>query len=564
MMRRMDGVTRALRSGVPRPILWPWLQFLLAFCAFTLVLVVARGDMLWTSSLMNPDEAELLAEGRSAATDLFPYRDYTSSTHLFLWPFALGVLGELGVPLTLVTAHVIGGLSYVMLATTGWFLMMRRIGGVRASLLVLPTATVLLMGYTSDGNADFLSMPSEALPLVILSVAALVMLAPTGPMSTGQLVVGSVVAGLALWAKPQCGPVAVALIAACVFMTIVERQRSEGATPPVDVVLSIARSGALALLAFVSPTLVLLAVMQLGGTLDEFTSEPVAVMWNYTGHREGVVGPDLVDRLAGVARFATSFPFAAAWALGGLLSMSLLNRLDSMMLRGLGLTAFVLPIAAALTCLLPISGLFPHYANFVYFGCLMASCVAVRLATPGQDDITAGRWVEGTYFGVSFAVVGMLMMAVVPGHLSDLAGEARRALAGDGFSFRNEVPRDATPLAAACPAGSRVVVWGWASELYAYYDWVPASRYANATWLISPSAHQEEYASVLLGELRRDPPDCIVEALGPAFFAGLDPAGTLGAVVPRVSPLLASCYRRSDASTFDGRAVTLYRRVADC
>jgi hypothetical protein len=156
------------------------------------------------------------------------------------------------------------------------------------------------------------------------------------------------------------------------------------------------------------------------------------------------------------------------------------------------------------------------------------------------------------------------MMAAVPGQLSDLAGQARRALEGDGLSFRNEVPRGASPLGAACPADSRVLAWGWASELYAYYDWLPASRFANATWLINPGDRQAEYGSTLLGELDRNPPDCIVEALGPSFFANIDPAKTLSAVVPGASSLLDSCYTRSETKTFDDRPVTLYRRTADC
>ena len=44
---------------------------------------------------------------------------------------------------------------------------MRRIGGARATLLVLPTTLLLLMGY-GPGTSDFLSMTSEALPLVLL------------------------------------------------------------------------------------------------------------------------------------------------------------------------------------------------------------------------------------------------------------------------------------------------------------------------------------------------------------------------------------------------------------
>jgi hypothetical protein len=531
-----------------------------------LLLVLVRGNLLWTAGMQNPDEAELMAEGRSAGTDLFPYRGYTSSTHLFLWPFTLGVLDRFGVPMTLVTAHVIGGLSYVFLSTTGWFLMMRRIGGVRAALLVLPTALVLLVGY-ANGTSDFLSMTSEALPLVILCIAALVMLGPNRPMSSRRLAVGSIVAGLAMWAKPQAGPVAVALIAACVLITFVERQRSEREGSPVTAIRFVIRSGILGLVAFVTPTVVFLGLMALGGTLDDFAREPVAAMWGYAADRDvtqGVVAPSLDDRLAGLAAFASSFPFAAAWALGGLLSISLVARLESKLLRGLAVAAVVLPVAAALTCLLPIYPLFPHYANFIYLGCLLASCVAVRLVDPGRVDTTYGRWVEGTYFGVAFAVVGMLMLSVVPGQLRDMAGQARSAVTGDGLSFRNEVHRDATPLGAACPADSRVLTWGWASELYAYYDWEPASRYANSTWLMNPGEHQAEYGRILQRELEQNPPNCIVEALGPAFFYSIDPATTLRDVVPGTSPLLDACYTRSEEVTFEQKPVTLYHRDADC
>ena len=393
------------------------------------------------------------------------------------------------------------------------------------------------------------------------------MLGPGHPMTNRQLVIGGLVAGLAVWAKPQSGPVAAAFVGACVVMACVEHQRAGSAASRRGVVPHLVRSMALAVVAFIAPTVLFLGVMMLGGTLDEFAREPVASMWGYAADRDvsqGIVAPPLTSRLAGLAGFATSFPFAVVWALGGLLTMPLLASLGSRLLRVLGLTAYLLPLAATLICLLPIYPLFPHYATFLYVGCLLATCVAVRLAVPGQDDRTGGRWVEGTYGAVSLAVVAMLMLPTVPGQVKDLAQRSGSAIKGDGFAFDNAIPRTATRLGVACPPGSRVLVWGWASELYAYYDWTPASRYANATWLIYANSKQAEYASILEGELRRDPPGCIVEALGPPFFAGIDPANTLTTLVPGASSLLESCYTGSDETTFDGRPVRLYHRTSTC
>ena len=89
----------------------------LMMTAVLLVLAVElRGLYLASSTMMNPDEAELLAAGRRAALNLLPYVTYTTPTYLVAWPFALGVLAALGVPMTLPTAHVLSALEYIRLA----------------------------------------------------------------------------------------------------------------------------------------------------------------------------------------------------------------------------------------------------------------------------------------------------------------------------------------------------------------------------------------------------------------------------------------------------------------
>jgi hypothetical protein len=290
-------------------------------------------------------------------------------------------------------------------------------------------------------------------------------------------------------------------------------------------------------------------------------------MWNYTAHRDvtqGVVAPSLPDRIHGVWDLAKSYKFAISGAMAAVLYASSLVRVRTWPLRTVGLVAILLPVAAGFASLLPLHPLFPHYANLLYLGSLLASCVAVRLAEPAALGNRQGWWVEIARLGAALVVVGALVVVVVSPRFADMRVNARRIVTGEALWYNQQPRRDATSLGAQCPAGSHVEVWGWASELYAYYDWVPASRYVNASWVVYPGGHQREYLQIMRAELAQDPPECIVEALGPAFFAGLDPAGTIGSVVPGASQLLESCYLRSDETLFDGRGVTLYRRTVSC
>ena len=85
-----------------------------------ILLVLLRGESLVSSSLFDPNEATLLAWGKEATRDLLPYKTYTATGVLYLWPLFLGILGELAVPLSLITAHILSGLAYTYLAVVGW------------------------------------------------------------------------------------------------------------------------------------------------------------------------------------------------------------------------------------------------------------------------------------------------------------------------------------------------------------------------------------------------------------------------------------------------------------
>jgi hypothetical protein len=99
-------------------------------------------------------------------------------------------------------------------------------------------------------------------------------------------------------------------------------------------------------------------------------------------------------------------------------------------------------------------------------------------------------------------------------------------------------------LRSNCPEGARVMVWGWAAELYSYNDWTPASRYVDSTWQLEFPSKRAVYLRRLEMELAARPPACIIEAVGPAFFGGFGVDRTMTATLPVLSGFLGRCYAR--------------------
>jgi hypothetical protein len=95
-----------------------------------------------------------------------------------------------------------------------------------------------------------------------------------------------------------------------------------------------------------------------------------------------------------------------------------------------------------------------------------------------------------------------------------------------------------------CPGGSSVFVYGYANELYSYYNWNPASEFLVENWAADGKAPPGNVVKLLVSQLKSSPPRCIVQAVGPAYFGDIPASATLHEDVPALSPLLRSCYRR--------------------
>ncbi len=284
----LGGILTPIRSRLGR------VAPLMMAVVLVVIVVELRGRFLASSATYNPDEAELLAAGRRAALNLVPYVTYTTPTYLIGWPFALGVLADLGVPMTLPTAHVLSALAYVAFALIGWVAVSRRLGWIAAGLLILPTAVALFAAHSTRPR-DFLALGTELLPaFLVLAGAAVLVIPGTGRPTRRRLAVACVLAGSSLWAMPQIAPLALALCLVGVLLRALPEPIEADATgePPHGVAptdrRAVLRDLAVAGVAFAVPTMVVLGILVVTGMLPRFLAEPVALIRSYVETRQGV------------------------------------------------------------------------------------------------------------------------------------------------------------------------------------------------------------------------------------------------------------------------------------
>jgi hypothetical protein len=539
------------------------------------LLVVLRGSALLTHGVFNPDEAELLALGRRASANLIPYQTYTTSTSLYLWPLFLGILTKIGIPMTLPIAHLLSGLFYVYLVVVGWYFFYRQHGWKWATAIVAPPALYLFAGVTS---VDFLSLGTELLPIAILMTGMLILFPAGREVPLARLAGGSLVCGAAIWAKPQVAPLAFGVVVSGVIIRELER-RKLAQTPGSWRDSRITRDALIALGSFLLPSILSVLVILLAGEMSAFWHETVMAILSYSAgaHHVGPSGNGTVaERAQLVGAFLLTMPFAAVWVLGGLLGWSW-SRRDGRT-RWLELLAWLAPVALAVLSLSILPILYPHYGNLVYAGALASGIVGCRVA---RVDKLSGK-VEPTNTNVLVAVVALASLVAILavsqtawGQLAFLRGYVTTAITKQELPAVDPYSFNASQLRTWCPDNATVQVWGWEAELYAYYDWMPATRYVDTEWQLFSSGESKYLKAALLHDLEASRPACIVEAIGPGFFEDGATFLPISSVIPAAQPFLSSWYVRRQAQLGSlsegapqiggqGQSVTVYVRRNVC
>ncbi|WP_156023324.1 hypothetical protein [Terracoccus sp. 273MFTsu3.1] len=512
--------------------------------------IAIRWNAIGYTGWFNPDEAELLAAGRRAAMQVWmPMATSSANTYLVLWPTTLGLLDLLGVPMSLRTAHTLSTGAYAAVIAMVWIATARRWGFVRTAVFIVPAAYWMLARYS-----DFFQMGSELPSVLLLVVGAVLAFTPGRAVSARRLAVVAALASLAPWFKVQSGLLAVGLVISACGFAFLSRDSVWTRREWTQRLLLLALGG-------LGPTAVLLAVMAVGGTLDLFWDEPVEFLRAYLTHNVKGLGyglgettAPLTEKLRGFVVSVLTNAFAFSWALLGLVALWSGTRNQAGRLARIAVWS--IPMLAALATLLVMYPIYVHYLNFLFAGTAIAAIAAAGLA-PAETIPDRGPSLLARRLPAWALLTTMVFLLAAVEHQG--ASPAPPAVAH----------QDEEDIAALCPRGSSVFVWGWAAELYAYYDWRPASRYVTYGLLLAKTPNQGHYRARFLQELTDDPPTCVVNAIGPAWFGDDAAATPLENEIPDTGGWLHRCYVPNrvvlrPAAAPEPELIDVWTRRSDC
>ena len=423
--------------------------------AFVALLVWLRGDALLSPLAFNPDEAELLADGKRAMLSLVPYRDYTTPTFLFVWPLALGLLGKLGFALTLPTAHLLSGIVYLSLIVAGWYMLSRYVHWLYALACITPAAVVLFVGKAATGerwiNTDFFSLGTELLPIAFLTGALLLVHTGNPLRWRPRLALAALLIGSSVLAKPQAFPLSLGVLVASVAAVSAqegfaladagtEARRNLRGVATWAVVFGLRACDRRARLDDVGAYV---ACVLPGARVVRSRLRVPAIDGRQSGlwsrHRVQSASPRSRVRSSQFHSHTSSFLPPATTVSGRCSSPSAWpsgrRRRGLVVLVGVTLTGLVAAFVSY-----PV---YTHYLNFVYAGCVFAavsSCAVLGPRSPRQVTTRSGWYRIGSVIAVA-ALIGVAVRRRRHGHHQGAAGQGiveRAVRSGQGCTGRGD------------------------------------------------------------------------------------------------------------------------------
>ena len=485
----------------------------LLLAAFVGVAVMSRGALIGSPAVLNPDEAELFAQARGALRNPVPYTTWNTSTTGPMCVLIVALIGALGFPLTIPFAHLLSSVLFGVLGYFGYVLAARTSMG-RVAALLATAFWWLPMVFAIHGSVDFGALQNEMIPITL--VVSLMLFRPDLLARRPWLYsVMGLLGALAIGSKYQMAPLVAVVLVVQLVLAGDLRWRT--------LVINAARFAAGAL----APALVLVGAMLISPNVDVSALRQTAAFLDYYGSRV-----PLGDRLHNTASVMSRTNVALLLVAVAWLAVLSTRRVAALRLALVG--------TGAVAVFLGGMG-FGHYLIVFYLSVAMAFGLPLR---PGARVVP---FVRGT--ASSAAILVVLFVGGWLASFGPSVGLAERTKVSDLY---RALTSDATGLYPAiapdCPAGSRVFVWGWASELYVFHDWENAFLFVQTQQQIEVAPNREPGLAMVREVIDDDATDCVIDAVGSPFFA-YGAEFSLTTYYPEVAPLLAAEYRRVEPGT---------------
>jgi hypothetical protein len=480
--------------------------------------LVVRGYQLETWTWLNPDEAELMVDGRAALLSPVPFSTWMTSTIGPVWVLVLAAVGALGVPLTIASAHFLAAVIYGLFGFGVLLLLRRAFSLPVAAMLTLAWWVPLALAVPVGTASDFGAMTTSLLPCLFVVAAALIPGRALAAHPWLFAVVGAL-CGLAILSKYQVLPLAMALV---LLQLIVLGRPWRGWIKP----------GLLAVAGVFVPVVVLALVMALS---PAFSFELVAQNFRFLAAYGSV---PLVARVVyAVALLLGPYTVASFIAV---LVLGLLSTTRTLVAR-------MVMVSGGLASVLIGGNPYGHYLLFLF----IAFAIAAAMPVEEGATVLSSRLKRGIGWAVTAVLVIGLVGYNVGMHSVKLASPSTvaAALSPDSQIVNSE-------LAEVCPAQTEAVVWGFAPEVYLDNSLRNAIPIINAVQVINAPANYDSGLVIVRNAILDDDTVCVIDAVGEGFF----PSKSLTEVYPTLKKDLARLYTRQTDDLLDCETCVVYVR----
>lgn len=511
-----------------RPLIFVLIVGILGF--FTHIVYTRSGWMI------NPDESELIATARLAAMPGGLNANYTTATYGPIWPEFLALLNHAGMTLDHFNAHRLALIMKIFIFLMPQYIAMRKIGVAKLSLVLIPINIAVFL----PSSTEFAFLSTELLPLAFLTLAVIVILKMK---HESYLIIVSILFSLAFLSKYQS-----VLMSIIIIFFIFLRYVKEG-------VINF-KPFFRALIGFSFLTLANLTFFVIllinNNSVQKFFSESVLFSINYsTGERFGD-SLNVFEKIKIGSNLLASQPLlmCTLFSLIVLIKTSSLSKLNlrtskkeiSFEVFAL-LSLCILTLVGFLTITIPGND-FPHYLLFFIWTTVLFCTAYARLSNVFNFKLNSidepVKIAKSGYYGITvFLIVAIVSANSLARPFRDLINTPKLI---NNYDSRYKTLGDSEVLQ-YCPSKSQVLVWGWSSELFAYFDWVPAPDVVNEVARITFSNWSDGSAARISKAVFSEETVCIYEAIGPQYFGGLNESESIESLAPNIFKNMSENYQ---------------------